>query len=273
MDEMTRELLKRGLDGTKITVKGDTDRVFQDEQLAKLVALLTELEDSVQILERRGLTLPQLLAKATPAGLPLYRAVLGGHEQWFATSAEVDKYRQDEQAKRGGHEFVVADEFRPAIAMTNGNGQHVETFFMQELHEVRSLNRGADKLKEFGFTLNDLVPLPRIAGREPPVRFILENGDSRLALVQLRDLPVEVRRLGERGMKITRFKGLGEMDPEELWDTTLDPKRRTLIKVQLDDALKAEEMFRTLMGEKVEPRRDFIHKHALEVKEIDYHGA
>jgi DNA gyrase subunit B len=70
-----------------------------------------------------------------------------------------------------------------------------------------------------------------------------------------------------------RFKGLGEMDPEELWDTTLDPARRTLLKVQLDDAFKADEMFRTLMGEKVEPRRDFIQKHALEVKDIDYHGA
>src|SRR5262249_19458366 len=156
---------------------------------------------------------------------------------------------------------------------TNGNGHLVETFFMQELHEVRSINRGAEKLKEFNFSCSDLVPLPRIAGREPPVRFVLENGDGHTQLSQLRELPTEVRRNGERGMKITRFKGLGEMDPEELWDTTLDPKRRTLIKVQMEDALKAEEMFRTLMGEKVEPRRDFIHKHALEVKEIDYHGA
>ena len=63
------------------------------------------------------------------------------------------------------------------------------------------------------------------------------------------------------------------MDGEELWDTTLDPTRRTLLQVQLDDALKADEMFRILMGEKVEPRRDFIQKHALEVKDIDYHGA
>jgi DNA gyrase subunit B len=63
------------------------------------------------------------------------------------------------------------------------------------------------------------------------------------------------------------------MDGEELWETTLDPQRRTLLQVQLDDAFKADEMFRTLMGEKVEPRREFIQKHALEVKDIDYHGA
>ncbi|HJT78505.1 MAG TPA: DNA topoisomerase IV subunit B, partial [Gemmataceae bacterium] len=117
------------------------------------------------------------------------------------------------------------------------------------------------------------VPAPRVAGREPPPRFVLENGDSRRVLAHLRELPGEVRHLGERGLTITRFKGLGEMDGEELWETTLDPAKRTLLRVQLDDALKADEMFRTLMGEKVEPRREFIQKHALEVKDIDYHGA
>jgi DNA gyrase subunit B len=135
------------------------------------------------------------------------------------------------------------------------------------------VNRGLEKLRDFGLSAADLVPIPRVAGREPPPRFILENGDQRRVLSQLRELSGEVRRQGERGLTITRFKGLGEMDGEELWETTLDPTKRTLLKVQLDDALKADEMFRTLMGEKVEPRRDFIQKHALEVKDIDYHGA
>ena len=144
---------------------------------------------------------------------------------------------------------------------------------MQELHEIKAINRGLDRLREFGLGAADLVEAPRLAGREPPVRFVLESGDSKKTLPHLRDLPIEVRRLGEKGLTITRFKGLGEMDAEELWDTTLDPARRTLMRVQLDDALKAEEMFRVLMGDKVEPRREFIQKHALEVKDIDYHGA
>ena len=109
----------------------------------------------------------------------------------------------------------------------------------------------------------DLLPLARIAGREPPVRFVLEARDSKLNLPHLRELPAKIRHLGEKGLVVTRFKGLGEMDPEELWDTTLDPARRTMVQVKLEDALKAEEMFRTLMGEKVEPRREFIQDNAL----------
>ena len=115
--------------------------------------------------------------------------------------------------------------------------------------------------------------MPRRRCREPPLRLELASGENRRSLWHLRDLVMEVRRLGEKGMSVMRFKGLGEMDPEELWDTTLDPDRRTLMRVRLDDAIKADEMFRTLMGEKVEPRREFIQKHALEVKDIDYHGA
>ena len=79
----------------------------------------------------------------------------------------------------------------------------------------------------------------------------------------------QLRDLGERGMKVTRFKGLGEMDAEELWDTTMDPAARTLLKVTMLDAAAADEMFRVLMGDAVEPRREFIERHALDVKDLD----
>jgi DNA gyrase subunit B len=88
-------------------------------------------------------------------------------------------------------------------------------------------------------------------------------------LEDLRGLLAAVRAAGEKGIQLTRFKGLGEMNAEELRETTLDPANRTLLRVTMEDAGAADEMFRVLMGDKVEPRREFIEKHALEVRNLD----
>jgi DNA gyrase subunit B len=271
--EMSKELIVRGLKDTKLTVQlANGPKTFEGDALTKVVQLLGELEEMLQIVERRGLNLTALLTRPGAAKLPVFHVVLAGKEHWFETQAQVDEFRQAEQ-KRLGKELIVADVVLGKAHEKNGDGHAGVTFFLQELHEVRGINRHLEKLGEFGLGPADLAPLPRVAGREPPVRYVLEGGGGRKVLFTLRELVAEVRHLGERGMAITRFKGLGEMDGNELWETTLDPEKRTLMRVSLEDAIKADQLFRTLMGEKVEPRREFIQKHALEVKEIDYHGA
>lgn len=272
--QMQRELMARGLDGTTLSVFDADDQgraneepttVFAGEELAELVSLMTKVEDKLFILERRGIDLVLFMRRGTDQGLPMHRVTYAGSEKWFHTVAEVDAFRQQEE-ERLGHS-LIADE--------NGDvdpDTPVVTFVDQELHEVQTVNGYLKDLEKWQLTAADLIPQPRIAGREPPIRFVLDNKDNKRVLNHLRDLVSEIRRIGERGLTMTRFKGLGEMNANELYDTTLDPKVRRLDQVRLEDAIKADDMFRTLMGEKVEPRRDFIVKHAMNVKDLDYHG-
>jgi DNA gyrase subunit B len=274
--EMNDQLRERGLKGTKLAIfpppapdgtQGEPRRV-EGPDLARLLEVMARLEapdGPLVSLERRGVSLPAFVARAGERGLPVFRVLVGGREEWCYTRDEAQAARRREQ-ERLGRELVAGED-------AGGNGHAADTFYEQELHEVREINRALEELKRFGLRPADLVPQPRIAGREPPVRLKLESGEHGKVLRDLRDLVGEVRRLGERGLSITRFKGLGEMDKDELWDTTLDPEKRILLRVQLEDAVKADEMFRTLMGEKVEPRRDFIYKHGIDAKDIDYHGA
>jgi len=136
-----------------------------------------------------------------------------------------------------------------------------------ELHEVRSINTLLHDLEQLGFNIEALIPQQRTG--EEGSRYILRRGDSETGLEDIRGLPAAIRAAGEKGLQITRFKGLGEMNAEELRETTLDPANRTLLCVKMDDASAADNLFRILMGDIVEPRREFIQKHALDVRNLD----
>jgi DNA gyrase subunit B len=110
------------------------------------------------------------------------------------------------------------------------------------------------------------VKLRELAGN-PPYEVTL--GRRHREPTTFEGLRAAILDLAKDGSNLSRFKGLGEMNPEQLWDTTMNPETRTLQRVTLDDAQAADEMFTMLMGDKVEPRRDFIEQHARTVKFLD----
>jgi DNA gyrase subunit B len=121
-----------------------------------------------------------------------------------------------------------------------------------------------------------LIPEYRNAIRLYPVikeylrkTFVLHNGTQQIEVANWRELLETTKKEAFKGYSLQRYKGLGEMNPEQLWETTMNPDKRTLLQVKIEDAEKADDIFTTLMGDKVEPRREFIQNHALEVTSLD----
>jgi DNA gyrase subunit B len=99
--------------------------------------------------------------------------------------------------------------------------------------------------------------------------YALEHGSDTVEFDRIEELGERVHEVGKKGLAINRYKGLGEMNPEQLWETTMDPARRTLLQVRVEDAYEADSLFSTLMGDLVEPRRAFIETNALNVRNLD----
>ena len=227
------------------------------DRLRGLLDVVTGLDGGLRAFGRRNLPLRSFLALAHPETglLPLFHVQheVGHPDTWPYTAEELESERAAS----------------PPLSVAEDGTETSDTFRVTEFHEVRTLNKFLARLRdEFGLRADSLLPI-EVTGDDPPPRFILHRDDEEHPLFDLRSLVATIRHLGEKGIKITRFKGLGEMDAEQLWETTMDPTRRTLMKVQLDDVAAANDLFTTLMGDDVEPRREFIEKHALEVKNLD----
>jgi len=104
---------------------------------------------------------------------------------------------------------------------------------------------------------------------EPPYSDQPEDAAQPVTLPTAKDLVDHIINLGKKGLTIQRYKGLGEMNPEQLWETTMNPEKRTLLQVGVEDAVLADEIFTTLMGDEVEPRREFIYQNAMHVSNLD----
>ena len=259
-EEMKNQLLDFGLAEARFE-PGD-GRVIAGEEMARLCRTLSTLHDALVTLERRGVSLREHAERLDPATgkLPVYHVFVGSHDTWCINREQLDQLLAESEAQHGT-ELKVTDE-----PSSNGNAAAPRLHII-ELHEVRTINSCLADLSALGFDIQSLLPQER-TGNEAP-RYILRRGESEIGLEDLRGLVAAIRGAGERVLSITRFKGLGEMNAEELRETTLDPANRVLQQVTMQDAASADDLFRVLMGEKVEPRREFIEKHALEVRNLD----
>ena len=137
---------------------------------------------------------------------------------------------------------------------------------LHELHEAQAITRIISRLEELG------LPGDKLLSDDEPIYELAEKGKEQTTPISyVPDILSRVLEIGGRSVTITRFKGLGEMNAQDLYDTTMDPERRELLRVRLDDtnAVQADKMFTILMGDLVEPRRRFIEDNALNVRNLD----
>jgi DNA gyrase subunit B len=261
--ELNKLLRSLGAEGCRFEIRrpGAEPRAIEGAELSDLLNVVEDIDRQSRILSRRGIRLPEYVARRDARGrLPLARV--------WVKETDVDQYfYEEEEAERFREEQLAAK----------------RTVVKSDLSEARSLMAAFHRLADFGCTVEDLFMKREelITGEMSPAVFVLcGQNDETLELDNLFDLPAGVRNLGSRSREIKRFKGLGEMNKEELWETTMNPANRVMRRVVIGepsadpdqhdiDAKETEQVFRILMGDDVDDRKHFIETNAIHVKNLD----
>ncbi len=289
---LNRALTVQGVAGSRLLVRGEeAPAVIEGDRLARLVSLLDTLEANARLVARRGIDFQELLCRRRDPtlGLPsilvqVYRPGVDKPERCFFHDDErLMEYRQIEADKHGEVEVLEARHLRVGPGGNGNGGSTALRMVRHELSECRSLEKVIRELESLGLSVQDcfLTREENVAGELPPAKFVLQRGDHEpIELTSLSDVARAVRDLGAEGHTIKRYKGLGEMNAEELWNTTMFPEQRTLLRVTLSDDLddpeqvdldarEADRIFSVLMGDDVEQRRRFIEENALNARNLD----
>jgi DNA gyrase subunit B len=245
-EETFNELIVRRIAEKERLLVGKKDDV-SGQKLSVFLKNLIRYCDNVKELERRGYSegFIEFIASYAVKEKDFYKTK-ESMDAFIQSLSDAGFDVQDLRLGEGGHyEFGVSD--------PKNGGHHFtiqwDFFVSPQLRRVMEIAR---QLKDY-------------RGRE----FKLEGETDGEVITDWPSLLEKLMSRGKSGLGIQRYKGLGEMNPAQLWETTMDPEKRSLLRVRVEDVVEADEIFNILMGDKVEPRREFIYNNALEVKELD----
>lgn len=246
MDDIILELGREGHKFIRVKEKKE----FTDNQFKDLLELLVEFEKIGKSLDRRGVSIAKYLTLRHPKTkkMPIYRAKVEGNTHFLYSDKELAALKEDE-GERDILELFEAQEVEVVVAKIEKMGLDIETYASEEVALAESVK--AEK------------------GKKSKAPYKITNEKDAKELWCLKDVLGYIKEAATKGMHIQRYKGLGEMNPHQLWETTMNPEKRTILKVALEDSVEADKMFTVLMGDQVEPRREFIENFAHQVKNLD----
>jgi DNA gyrase subunit B len=267
--ELDKFLFSQALNGMEMVLlnNGKDNVILNEKKLRSVVENLSELDSLIGKIKRKGVSWKDFLRlrknKQKGGKLPIYRIVENGQDKFIYSDKEWKEFKEQFIAKK--NEVLAAQSDKKAKI------EEIDTENLpldyKDLWELPRIDKIANQIESENLHLEHYGEV-----HDQPVYRLRSTAGKNDDIYELRstfELLETIREIGNKGATIQRYKGLGEMNPGQLWETTMDAQNRKLLQVTIEDAVETDRIFTTLMGDQVDPRRNFIQTHALDVKNLD----